>query len=218
MDFETARRLMVDSQVRPNDVPDARIQDALFAVAREEFLPAGLKDQAYVEKEIAYSGDRSLVTARDFAKLLAAAQIGPNDLVLDVAFGAGYSTAVLAHLCAMVVAVDADEEASAAAEAQWSEMALTNAAAITGDPLKGAASEGPFDVILMAFATEVLPDALKAQLSPDGGRLAAILRINGVSKGVCLVRAGDTYTLTEHFDATAALVPSTCRAPAEFAF
>jgi protein-L-isoaspartate(D-aspartate) O-methyltransferase len=39
-DFSTARQKMVDGQVRPSDVTDLRIIDAMLAVPREEFVPA----------------------------------------------------------------------------------------------------------------------------------------------------------------------------------
>jgi len=74
MDFKAARRRMVDSQVRTNDVTDLRLQTALETVPREDFLPAELRDQAYVERELPYAPGRSLMTVRDFAKLAAAAQ------------------------------------------------------------------------------------------------------------------------------------------------
>ena len=40
MDFTAARKAMVDSQVRVNDVTDRALQAALLAVPRERFVPA----------------------------------------------------------------------------------------------------------------------------------------------------------------------------------
>ena len=37
--FSTARQKMVDGQVRPSDVTDIRILDAMLAVPREAFVP-----------------------------------------------------------------------------------------------------------------------------------------------------------------------------------
>ena len=74
MDFETARRHMVDSQVRPHDVTDLRLQTAMEKTPRELFLPVELRDQAYVEREIEYAPGRMLLDrAGLFAKLAAAA-------------------------------------------------------------------------------------------------------------------------------------------------
>ena len=98
MDFKTARRHMVESQVRPNDVTDLRLQAALETTPREVFLPSELRAQAYVERELEYAPGRRLLTVRDFAKLVAAAEPQADDLVLNAVCGSGYSTAVLAQL------------------------------------------------------------------------------------------------------------------------
>ena len=105
MDFKAARLRMVNSQVRTNDVTDLRLQEALETVPRETFLPSALRDQAYVERELAYAPGRTLLTVRDFAKLADAADPQDGDLALNVAAGCGYSAAVLAQLVDMVVAV-----------------------------------------------------------------------------------------------------------------
>ena len=79
MDFKAARRRMVESQVRTNDVTDLRLQAALETIPREVFLPAGLREQAYVERELPYAPIRAraifasmrwpeLVTRRPFLR------------------------------------------------------------------------------------------------------------------------------------------------------
>lgn len=116
MDFKAARRHMVDSQVRTNDVTDVRLQAALENTPREVFLPSELRGQAYVERELEYSPGRRLLTVRDFAKLAAAADPQPGDLVLNAVCGSGYSTAVFAQLTEMVVALESDEALCAKAQ------------------------------------------------------------------------------------------------------
>lgn len=205
MDFKAARRRMVDSQVRTNDVSDLRLQLALEATPREVFLPTDLRDQAYVERELAYGPGRTLLTARDFAKLAAAAEPSPGDLALIAVCGSGYSTAVLSQLVDMVVAVESDETLAAAAQANLNDLNVTNAAVITGDCTSGAASQGPYDLILIDGVIERHPHSLLSQLT-DGGRLAAILRDGGVSRGVVFQRNGDAFACSEKFDATAKTV------------
>ncbi|HXI86071.1 MAG TPA: rRNA adenine N-6-methyltransferase family protein, partial [Parvularculaceae bacterium] len=145
LNFENARRRMVESQVRPNDVSDLRVQAAIAAVPREIFLPVELREQAYVERDIAYAPGRRLLAVRDFAKLVDAAAPRANDIVLDVACGSGYSTAVLAHLAEMVVAVESDEGLAARAQENLESLGVTNAAVIVCSPAEGAAKQGPFD-------------------------------------------------------------------------
>jgi protein-L-isoaspartate(D-aspartate) O-methyltransferase len=217
MDFDTARKQMVDSQVRTNDVTDLRIQAALESVPRERFLPAELRAQSYVDREVPYAPGRSLITARDFAKLLQAADIRPGDLVLDIGCGAGYSAAIAARLGEMVVAVESDEALATKAQETLNSLDVVNAAVVTGDLAAGAAKQGPFDVIMIAMAIEVEPEALLKQLK-EGGRLAAILREGGVAKGFVWKRAGAAFGRTAVFDAAARTVLPGFTRPKAFIF
>ncbi len=208
MDYQAARRHMVESQVRPNDVTDLRLQTAMETTPRELFLPVELRDQAYVEREIVYAPGRWLLRARDFAKLVAAAEPRADDLVLNAVCGSGYSTAILAQLTEMVVSLDRDEAMGALAQENLNTIGVSNAAVITGDPVKGASGQGPYDLIFLGGAIEKRPDQLLAQLKPDG-RLATIRRKDGVSRGVIYRRSGDAFSVTEKFDAaTSAVLPA----------
>jgi len=217
MDFKAARRHMVDSQVRTNDVTDLRLQQAMETTPRELFLPAELREQAYIEREIEYAPNRRLLTARDFSKLVAIADPQAGDLVLNAMCGSGYSTAILAQLVEMVVSIESDEALAARAQENLTAIDQTNAAVIAGDPLMGARDQGPFDLIFIGGAIERRPDALLDQLK-EGGRLAAIMRRNGVSRGVIFRRSGGTVSKVEKFDAaTKAILPG-FEAPKAFVF
>ncbi len=208
---------MVDSQVRTNDVTDPRIQRAFETVERERFLPAELKAQAYVDREIPYAPGRSLLTARDHAKLLDALEIEAGDLVLDVASGTGYSAAILSQLCEMVVCVENDETLAAKAQENWSASGIVNVAVIPAEPVTGAPNQGPFDAIIIAVAIETEPTALLKQLK-DGGRLGAILRNGGVARGVVWRRSGAAIAAHEMFDASAKTIAPGFTRPKAFVF
>lgn len=217
MDFKTARRHMVESQVRPNDVTDLRLQAALETTPREVFLPSELRAQAYVERELEYAAGRRLLTVRDFAKLVAAAEPQADDLVLNAVCGSGYSTAVLAQLTEMVVALESDEALSARAQDNLNQLGCSNGAVIVGDPWRGAADQGPYDVIFIDGVIEREPEELLKQLK-DGGRLAAIMRKGGVSRGVVYTRSGDAVSYAEKFDAAARTVLEGFEAEKGFVF
>ena len=217
MDFETARRHMVDSQVRPHDVTNLHLQAAMETTPREIFLPVELRDQAYVEREIEYAPGRLLLTARDFSKLAAAADPKPSDLVLNALCGSGYSTAILAQLSEMVVSLESDEALAAKAQENLTSIGATNAAVITGDAWAGAEDQGPFDLIFVGAAIAREPSPLLQQLK-DGGRLATILREGGVSRGVIYQRNGDAFASTQVFDAATKSIAPGFDAPKEFVF
>ncbi len=217
MDFETARRHMVESQVRPHDVTDLGLQAAMETTPREIFLPVELRDQAYVEREIEYAPGRLLLTARDFSKLAAIADPRPTDLVLNALCGSGYSTAILAQLTEMVVSLESDEALAGKAQENLTSLGKTNAAVITGDAWAGAEDQGPFDLIFVGAAIAREPSPLLQQLK-DGGRLATILREDGISCGVLYRRSGDAFACTKYFDASTQSIAPGFEAPQRFVF
>ncbi|MBO6854062.1 MAG: hypothetical protein JJ872_09895 [Marivivens sp.] len=109
-DYEARRTMMVDTQIRPSDVTKFPIIDAMLSVPRERFVPDDLREAAYVGENIVLSEGRVLLEPRTFAKMLDALDIQPNESVLDIGCGLGYSAAVLAKLAGFVVAVEQDEQ------------------------------------------------------------------------------------------------------------
>ena len=81
--FATQRLNMIEAQVRTNDVADPRIHAAMGEVPRERFVPAAKRALAYADVPVEVSPGRYLLDPRTFAKMLALADIGPEDKVLD---------------------------------------------------------------------------------------------------------------------------------------
>jgi protein-L-isoaspartate(D-aspartate) O-methyltransferase len=174
IDFARARRTMVDTQVRTNDVTDARILDALLDVPREIFVPEQLKPIAYLDHDIpvgpAHAG-RHIMQPMVFAKLLQAAAIERSDRVLDVGCATGYSAAVISLIAGSVVALESKEELLATCRKMLE--GARNIELAHGDLVAGYPAGGPYDVILLEGAVEVVPEALFGQLA-ERGRLVAI--------------------------------------------
>lgn len=165
--------MMVDTQVRPSDVTKFPIIDAMLSVPREDYVPARLREAAYVGENMDLGGGRTMLEPRTFAKMLDALDIRSTDVTLDLACGLGYSAAVLAHMCDFVVAVEDDADRVATAEEILSAQGVDNAVVMTAPLSQGAAKSAPYDVITVQGAVQEVPDALLEQLK-DGGRIAAI--------------------------------------------
>jgi protein-L-isoaspartate(D-aspartate) O-methyltransferase len=172
-DFATRRTMMVDTQVRPSDVTKFPVIEALLSVPREAYVPRALREAAYVGENLAITPRRVMLEARTLAKLLDALDIQPDELVLDLGCGLGYSTAVIARLAEAVIAVEEDAGLAALAEKTLSAEGVDNAAVIAGPLPEGAARHGPYDVITLQGAIETLPQALSDQLK-DGGRIGCL--------------------------------------------
>src|SRR5207247_9477881 len=100
--FATARQKMVDGQVRPSDVTDIRILDAMLAVPREAFVPENKQALAYLDLDLGVSGGdsakRFLIKPAVLAKMLQAAHVRQSDRVLVVGCAARHAAAVYAKL------------------------------------------------------------------------------------------------------------------------
>lgn len=172
-DFATRRTVMVDTQIRPQDVTRFSIIEAFLNVPRELFVPQAAREAAYAGEDIDLGQGRVVLEPRTIAKMLEAADIRSGDVVLDVATGFGYVAALAAQMAEAVIALEEDETLAKEAEGALSEAGIDNVVVIDGPHAEGAAKHGPYDVILIQGAVEQVPEALTKQLR-DGGRIVAI--------------------------------------------
>ncbi|SFC03884.1 protein-L-isoaspartate O-methyltransferase family protein [Tropicimonas isoalkanivorans] len=171
--FTSLRTTMVDTQIRPSDVTKYSIISALLAVPRELYVPANLREVAYAGQNVPIGDRRVMLEPRTLAKMLDALNIGPTDLVLDVAAGLGYATAVAARLAEAVVALEEDQDLASEAESTLAAEGVDNAAVIQGPLTEGAPQHGPYDVIMIQGGVATLPQAFMDQLK-EGGRIACL--------------------------------------------
>lgn len=172
-EFATRRVMMVDTQVRPSDVTKFPIIDAMLTVPREVYVPGDRREAAYIGENLPLVPGRVMLEPRTLAKLLDALDVQPDEMVLDLGCGLGYSAAVLARLAETVVAVEADATLAAEAGRLLSEQDVDNAIVVPGPLEAGAPRHAPYDVITIQGGVEQVPEALLAQLK-DGGRIGAI--------------------------------------------
>lgn len=214
--FAEARAAMVNGQVRVNDVTHGPLLDAMDAIAREGYAPKGRGAEVYADAHVPLGEGRWMLRPREFAKLVQALDIKPTDLVLDVACGRGYSTAVLARLAETVIALEDDHARVEYATKLLGEDGADNTAVVAGDLLDGGASHGPYDVIFVNGAVEDVPGSWLEQLK-DGGRLGVFVRSQGGSAARVFTRTRDAIGERAVFDATAPVLPG-FTTPAAFAF
>lgn len=205
-DFAARRTMMVDTQVRPSDVTKYPIIEAMLAVPREAFVPGSQREAAYVGGNLEIAPGRVMLEARTLAKMLDALDVQPTDLVLDVGCGFGYSTAVIARMAEAVVALEEAEALAGQAQARLSAEGADSAALVSGPLAEGAARHGPYDVIVIEGAAEVVPDAILAQLK-EGGRIGCLFMEGAL--GVCRIghKIDGAVTWRFAFNATAPVLP-----------
>jgi protein-L-isoaspartate(D-aspartate) O-methyltransferase len=218
--FSTARQNMVDCQVRPSDVTDNRIIDAMLAVPREAFVPENQRAMAYLDLDLDVSEGafpkRFLIKPVVIAKMLQAAEIGDTDHVLVAGCATGYTAAVVAKLAGRVTATESDQAHAAKTGEVLAELGLGNvtlraAAAADGDP-----ENAPYDVIVLDGATEITPDRLYRQLK-EGGRLVGVFAMTRPPRAMIVTHSHGDFGSRALFDAAVPVLPGLERRP-EFVF
>lgn len=202
-DFERARQAMVDNQLRTSAVTDRRLLRAMGAVPRERFLPEARRPLAYIDESHVLPGPsgRAIPAPAPFARLVQLAEIGPDDHVLDVGTGTGYSAAVLAQLAGSVVALEGDPALAKAASGNLASLGVANASIVENDLDKGAPEQGPYDAIVLEGAVAEVPEAILHQLK-EGGRLVALIRTGATAVASVYVRVGEEFAPRTEFNTT----------------
>jgi len=200
MDYEAARRNMVDSQIRTNKVTHPGLLAALSSVPRERFLPADRAFAAYLDDDIPLAPGRFLMEPMVFARLVQLAEPKPEDRALVIGSGLGYGAAVLAHLVASIVALESDAGLAARGKDQLAQLAIHNVVQVTGPLAQGWAGSAPYDLILIEGSVEEIPQALFGQMA-DGGRLVAVVATGGVGRATLFMERQKVISHRPYFDA-----------------
>ena len=174
MDFQEARRNMIESQVRTWEVLDDRVLEALDRVPRHEFVPADSQEWAYIDYQVPLGIGELMLSPLVEARLIQELRLAPGDKVLEVGTGSGYVTALLAELAGEVWSVEVTPGFKVEAEQRLAGMGYDNIRVEVGDGSGGWERQGPYDAILVTGALPELPEAFKQQLN-IGGRLICIL-------------------------------------------
>ena len=216
VDFAEARRMMVDGQIRTNDVTDTRILVAFGEIPRERFVPPQLAELAYLDKDLRIAEGpqpRYLLKPMVLARLIQALDLGSRDKVLDVACGTGYSSAIMAKLAGQVVGLDSDAALTESAARVLRELGIANASFTTGPLPAGAPAEAPYEAILINGLVERPSETILDQLR-DGGRLVCVVRHGPIGRATLYRSVGGDVSGRALFDAAAPLLPEFTAPPA----
>jgi protein-L-isoaspartate(D-aspartate) O-methyltransferase len=190
LNVEQARFNMVEQQVRPWDVLDARVLDVLSQVRREEFVDVAHRDIAFADLELPLGhGEvmmKPVIEGRVLQTLLPAA----HESVLEIGTGSGFLTACLARLSQEVVSVEQHADLADTARARLARAGIGNVRVEVGDAVKAFEPKREFDVVVVTGAVFALPERFKRWLKP-GGRMFAVIGESPVQRAVLLTRVGD---------------------------
>jgi protein-L-isoaspartate(D-aspartate) O-methyltransferase len=215
--FSTARQNMVDCQVRPSDVTDVPIIDAMLEVPREAFVPQNQRALAYLDLDLdvseGASTKRFLIKPAVMARMLQAAEIKATDTVLVVGCATGYAAAVVAKIAGQVTATESDSSLAAKAGTALAGLGLGTVTVRAAAAADGDSAAAPYDVIVLNGATEIIPEGLFRQLK-QGGRLVGVFATTMPPRATIVTHSHDDFGHRALFDAVAPVLPGLERVPA----
>lgn len=214
--FEQRRINMVDCQVRPSDVTSFPIIQAMLTIPREDYVPASKKELAYLGDHLGIGNGRFLLDPRILAKMIETLAIRPDELVLDIGSGLGYSSAIIASLAEAVISLEVIEEFFNKAENTFSHHSVDNAVPVNGILAEGVPRYGPYDVVTIQGGIEKVPQGITDQLKL-GGRIGAIVCTENGGKYSIGINKANGIDWQTAFDAEAPILPGFEKAE-EFVF
>jgi protein-L-isoaspartate(D-aspartate) O-methyltransferase len=161
---------MVERQLRRRGISDSRVLTAMAEIPREEFVPEEHRRRAYADSALPIGHGQTISQPWIVAAIAAALAPQPDETVLEIGTGSGYSTCILARLAGRVISVERVHELVYAAREAIARQGVTNAEVIPGDGSAGMPDRAPFDAIAVHATAPAVPRHLLEQLAP-GGRL-----------------------------------------------
>jgi len=190
-ELEQARFNMIEQQVRPWDVLDQRVLDAMKAIPRENFVPEGYRTLAFADTNIPLGHGQVMMAPNVEGRLLQALAIQPDDTILEIGTGSAYLTACLARLGRHVTSIDIEPEFTAQAEARLAAQGISNVTLQTADAAGGVERGNSFDVIAVTGSLPLLQQQFHDNLN-TGGRLFVICGQTPIMEALLITRIDAT--------------------------
>ena len=173
MNYSRARQAMIDGQLTPNKVADKQILSRFQEVAREYFVDVSHRENAYSDTLIAISPERNLMPPLVCARMIQGLEPKPQDKVLVLAAGSGYSVAIFTSMVKEIHAVEDNMILFEMAKRSLMDSKCKSAVFHEGKPELGLSKYAPYDKILIDAPVQYIPNQIWDQLK-DGGKLAAV--------------------------------------------
>jgi protein-L-isoaspartate(D-aspartate) O-methyltransferase len=221
MNLEQARANMVEQQIRTWEVLDQDVLDLLYAVPREEFVPAQCRNLAFSDMEVPLGKDagedEKMWSPKMEARVLQDLALKRTERVLEIGTGSGYLTALLAHRAAHVVSVEINPKLAAMGRANIERHGVDNVTLEIGDGARGHPAGAPYDAVVLTGSVPVLPRAFLDCLAPGGRTFAVVGEPPVMTAKLVTCAAPGSFRTVELFETLIAPLVN-CERPSRFRF
>ena len=190
LNVELARFNMVEQQVRPWEVLDSRVLEALTAIRREDFVPAGYRNLAFADLPLPLAHGEFMMKPVVEGRVLQAVAPTRAETVLEIGTGSGFLSACLARLSASVHSIEQHADLADTAAARLREARVANVTVDVAEAVHGFKPQEQYDVVVVSGAVFALPARWREWVRP-GGRLFAIVGESPVQRAMLYTRGVD---------------------------
>jgi len=190
LNIELARHNMVEQQVRPWEVLDSRVLEALTAIRREDFVPPGYRNLAFADLGLPLAHGEFMMKPVVEGRVLQAVVPTRAESVLEIGTGSGFLTACLARLAASVHSIELHADLAATASANLRGARTGNATIEVAEAVRAFRPHEQYDVMVVTGAVSALPSHWREWVRP-GGRLFAIIGESPVQRATLYTRGVD---------------------------
>ena len=207
-DFLSARKEMVEDQIKRRGIQDKAVLQALLKVPRHLFVEPEYLSRAYSDFALPIKENQTISQPYIVALMTQSAMLQSDDRVLEIGTGSAYQAAVLAEIVKEVYSIEIVESLARTAESKLKELGYNNVTVRHGDGYRGWQEKSPFDAILITAATPKIPRPLLDQLKV-GGRMVLTLGKTGSSQELMVLTKQEDGSLKEKFITAVVFVPMT---------
>ncbi len=168
--FDTIRQRMVQEQLIPRGIEDARVLAAMGEVPRHLFVDDAMQAHAYGDYPLPISDGQTISQPFIVAIMTQALRLTGTEKVLEIGTGSGYQAVILARLCAKVYTVERLNSLIAGSRRLFDRLRCYNIQSKLDDGTMGWLEHAPYDAIMVTAGGPEIPEPLLAQLA-DPGRL-----------------------------------------------
>ncbi len=198
MDFQFARRNMVEYQIRCCKVLEPSILDLIQTMPRENFLPENVQSLAYMEGHVPLPCNQEMLTPLQEANILQHLMLDGSERVLEIGTGTGFLTAMLAMQAKEIISCEIHAPLAEKAIENLENHGISNAKVIRINAMDADAlaaqpdMEGAFDVIILTAAVKEIPAHLESLLK-NNGQIMAFVGQNPVVSLIHKRKVGHTW-------------------------
>lgn len=171
MNFDIARKKMVQEQITARGITDRRVLDAMLKTPRHIFVQEAMAAQAYSDSSLPVGEKQTISQPYTVALMTELLELTGREKVLEIGTGSGYQTAILAALADRVYTVERIRPLALRARKCLDSLRLFNVMLrindSEGSPI-GWDEEAPFDAIIVTAGAPAVPRVLTDQLAVDG--------------------------------------------------